>query len=188
MPSRGPTAEGCPGWSLGESRADHVGRLSTPRPLALAPSTARPLLPGRVFLLVPAHPSCVLPVPPSLPVLLGLSLPAQPAFPGPATLSLCPWCCSSLAGAHGHLLGLYTLAGYIPFICTKEEGSCVLWEMGEERRGQQGESSQFYPVPNLEAASQTSAMTNLDGRLCLEVGAMLSNILQQLFNVLLPSY
>lgn len=50
---------------------------------------------------------------------------------------------------------------------------------------------QFHPVspiPKLKAASQTPTITNLDGRLCFKVGTVLQNILQQLFNVLLPSY
>lgn len=104
-------------------------RLSTARPLAPVPSAPRPVLPGHECSCswLPG-PTCaclclsVLPVPPSMPVLLGSACPACPCLP-----SCTPWTSNPqplplvLFIAGRELMdicwGLYPLAGYIPFIC-----------------------------------------------------------------------
>lgn len=107
--------------------------------------TAHPAWP-RVLLLMPARPHLCLPVlvrparahPPCLSCLVLLLLPAlacparTPWASNPQPLALVLF----IAGRELMYIcwGLYPLAGYIPFICTKEEESCFLWEMGEERR------------------------------------------------------
>lgn len=138
VPARDPTVEGCHGWSFGESRAVSVWGSS-----ALPGLWLRCLLPhglSRLATSVPARACQPHFYPagatlPACPVWSCFSLPAQPAFPGTAALSLCTWCSSSPAGSSRTFVGgLYSLAGYIPFVCTTEERSCFLWEMGEERR------------------------------------------------------
>lgn len=126
--------QGCHGWSRGQCPWGAAQHSPGPGAGPFCP-TARPARP-RVFLLTPArcHSSLPVPVHPAR-----ATLSARPACPCPARTpglaTLSPRGCSWLAGNSWTFAGGCSLSPSASLSsATKEEGSCFLWEMGEERR------------------------------------------------------
>lgn len=130
-----------------ESRAVSVGggsalpRLCLRSLLSHGPSCLSTSVPARACLVplvsacacpcCPCHPSCL--------YCLVLLLPPVPACPAHTPWTSNPQPLPLVLFIAGRDLmdvcwGLYPLAVYIHLICTMEDRSCFLWEMGEERR------------------------------------------------------